>query len=110
MAYIDEDLWFINTRFSCLCSLDSAYSFVPYWHPPFVTAYDTGDRCHLNGLAVRDKPTFRTSNFNEDGTEIIGKTPCERATVIALQLNNLIAVTVRRQWVSAGWHPPESSF
>jgi uncharacterized protein (TIGR03032 family) len=55
MAYIDEDLWFINTRFSCLCSLDSAYSFVPHWHPPFVTAYDTNDRCHLNGLAVRDK-------------------------------------------------------
>ena len=43
--------------------------------------------------------------WSKDGTEIIGKTPCGRATVIALQLNNLIAVTVRKQWVSAGWHP-----
>ncbi|ACK70868.1 HNH endonuclease [Gloeothece citriformis PCC 7424] len=46
--------------------------------------------------------------WSEDGTEIIGKTACGRATVIALQLNNLIAVTVRTQWVSAGWHPPEN--
>ena len=44
--------------------------------------------------------------WSEDGTRILGKTPCGRATVLALQLNNLIAVMVRREWVSAGWHPP----
>ncbi|BAZ12013.1 HNH endonuclease [Calothrix sp. NIES-4071] len=33
-------------------------------------------------------------------------TACGRATVIALQLNNVYAVTVRQAWVSAGWHPP----
>jgi hypothetical protein len=44
--------------------------------------------------------------WSEDGTRILGRTPCGRATVIALQLNNLIAVTVRREWVAAGWHPP----
>jgi hypothetical protein len=31
-----------------------------------------------------------------------------RATVLALQLNNPYAVTVRQVWVSAGWHPPEN--
>ncbi|NEO27970.1 MAG: HNH endonuclease [Kamptonema sp. SIO4C4] len=45
--------------------------------------------------------------WSETGTEIIGLTPCGRATVIALQLNNKIAVTVRQQWVKAGWHPPQ---
>ena len=44
--------------------------------------------------------------WSDDGTRILGRTPCGRATVIALQLNNLIAVTVRREWVAAGWHPP----
>ncbi|TAG92830.1 MAG: HNH endonuclease [Oscillatoriales cyanobacterium] len=44
--------------------------------------------------------------WSEEGTEIRGVTDCGRATVTALQLNNNIAVTVRRQWVSAGWHPP----
>jgi hypothetical protein len=44
--------------------------------------------------------------WTEDGTKIQGRTPCGRATVLALQLNNIVAVTVRRYWVQAGWHPP----
>ncbi|MBD2358148.1 HNH endonuclease [Tolypothrix sp. FACHB-123] len=45
--------------------------------------------------------------WSEDGSQIIGHTACGRATVVALQLNNIIAVTVRQQWVMAGWHPPQ---
>lgn len=45
--------------------------------------------------------------WSEDGSQIKGLNPCGRATVIVLQLNNLIAVMVRREWVSAGWHPPK---
>ena len=45
--------------------------------------------------------------WSEDGTHIIGRTTCGRATIIALQLNNVIAVIVRREWAAAGWHPPE---
>lgn len=44
--------------------------------------------------------------WHSDGDQIIGLTPCGRATVIALQLNNVVAVMVRRAWVQAGWHPP----
>ncbi|MEO0852257.1 MAG: TIGR03032 family protein, partial [Cyanobacteria bacterium J06648_11] len=39
---------------SCLCTLDKQFSFVPRWRPPFISAYDLRDRCHLNGLAIRD--------------------------------------------------------
>lgn len=49
----------------------------------------------------------RHFRWNEDGTQIIGRTRTGRATVIALQLNNTIAVEVRRNWVTAGWHPPK---
>jgi hypothetical protein len=42
----------------------------------------------------------------EDGTRISGLTASGRATVLALQLNNPYAVTVRQSWISAGWHPP----
>lgn len=44
--------------------------------------------------------------WSADGTQIIGLTPHGRATVATLQLNNVIAVMVRREWVAAGWHPP----
>ena len=45
--------------------------------------------------------------WSEDGTEIQGLTPCGRATVTALKLNNPEIVVARRLWVSAGWWPPE---
>jgi hypothetical protein len=45
--------------------------------------------------------------WSEDGTKVIGRTACGRATVGALRLNNAIAVMVRREWVAAGWHPPK---
>ena len=44
--------------------------------------------------------------WSEDGVEIVGLTACGRATVAALRLNSDLAVTVRRNWLRAGWHPP----
>jgi len=54
IAWGADDLWIVNTRFSCLCTLDRDNSFVPRWRPPFVTALSSDDRCHLNGLALVD--------------------------------------------------------
>jgi uncharacterized protein (TIGR03032 family) len=51
LAWAGDELWIVNTRFSCLCTLDPDYSFVPRWQPPFITALAAEDRCHLNGLA-----------------------------------------------------------
>jgi len=48
----------------------------------------------------------RHFRWSEDGVFIVGLTMSGRATVMALNLNNLVAVTVRRNWISAGWHPP----
>ncbi len=46
-------------------------------------------------------------SWSEDGTHILGKTPIGRVTVLALHLNNPIAVTVRQAWIAGGWSPPE---
>jgi uncharacterized protein (TIGR03032 family) len=57
----EPDLWIVNTLFSCLAGLAAGYSFEPRWRPPFVTALAAQDRCHLNGLAMRDgSPSFVT--------------------------------------------------
>jgi len=47
--------------------------------------------------------------WNQEGTEVIGKTDCGRVTVEALSLNNKLAVIVRKNWIQAGWHPPVES-
>src|SRR4051794_26942673 len=62
LAWAGEELWVVNTRFSCLCTLHPDYSFVPRWRPPFVTAFTADDRCHLNGLAiVAGRPRYVTA-------------------------------------------------
>ncbi|MDP3856770.1 MAG: TIGR03032 family protein [Stagnimonas sp.] len=61
LALTNDDLWVVNTRFSCLAGLSSHYSFEPRWRPPFVTECVPEDRCHLNGLAMVDgKPGYVT--------------------------------------------------
>ena len=46
--------------------------------------------------------------WSDDGARIIGLTPTGRATVVAINLNNIISVMVRRNWIKANLHPPEN--
>jgi uncharacterized protein (TIGR03032 family) len=56
------ELWFVNTRFSCLCTRSPIHSFVPRWRPPFISALAPEDRCHLNGLCLAEgRPAFVTA-------------------------------------------------
>ena len=54
MAWVEDELWFVNTSFSCLAVRSEVNSFEPRWRPPFITELVPGDYCHLNGLTVRD--------------------------------------------------------
>jgi len=64
----------------------------------------TGRRVRL--FNPRKQAWHRHFFWSEDGTQVTGRTACGRATVVALNLNNEIALVVRRNWVTAGWHPP----
>ena len=67
MDWAGDELWLVNTRFSCLCTLDRDYSFVPRWRPSFISGYAADDRCHLNGLEVVDgKPKYVTALGTSD--------------------------------------------
>lgn len=58
----DNELWIVNTRFCCLCTLDRDHSFYPRWRPPFLSGLAPEDRCHLNGLAMVDgRPKYVTA-------------------------------------------------
>ncbi len=58
----DGELWIVNTRFCCLSTFDEVSNFLPRWKPHFISELHPEDRCHLNGLAMRDgKPTYVTA-------------------------------------------------
>ncbi len=52
MAFAGQDLWAVNTNYSCICRIDAFHSFVPIWTPPFISKVVPGDRCHLNGMTL----------------------------------------------------------
>ncbi|MDB6171286.1 MAG: Ribosomal protein acetylase RimI and related acetyltransferase [Chthoniobacteraceae bacterium] len=58
---------FINTLFSCLAAPSETHSFRPIWKPPFISRLAAEDRCHLNGVAMRDNtPAFATAVSTTD--------------------------------------------
>jgi uncharacterized protein (TIGR03032 family) len=61
MEYIEDELYFINTKFSCLCIKKLGDNFIPIWKPPFISTLQPVDKCHLNGFCSRDgKPRYVT--------------------------------------------------
>lgn len=50
----DGRLIFVNTLFGCLATLSETHSFKPLWQPSFLSKLAAEDRCHLNGLAMKE--------------------------------------------------------
>ncbi|MGK7873845.1 MAG: TIGR03032 family protein [Xenococcaceae cyanobacterium] len=91
MAWAEEELWLVNTRFSCLCTLDNAYSFVPRWRPPFITGLAIEDRCHLNGLSVvGDRPKYVTALGNTNTPQGWRENKAKGGILMEIENNEII--------------------
>lgn len=70
LGWSDDTLWAVNTRYSCLGTLEPGQPFTPRWTPPFITALAAEDRCHLNGMAMTENgPGYVTMLGDSDGAE-----------------------------------------
>lgn len=88
----DGRVIFVNTRFSCLATLDPRQSFRPIWQPWFVSGLYPEDRCHLNGLAMVDGvPRYVTAVSRADEMEGWRATPGEGGVLIDVQEDRVIA-------------------
>ncbi len=64
------ELCVVNTLFSCLCTVQGPFNFIPRRKPGFVTDLLPQDRCPLNGVAVAGgKPRFVTALAESDCTQ-----------------------------------------
>jgi uncharacterized protein (TIGR03032 family) len=64
----NNTLYAINTLFSCIVRIDEEYNFTPIWQPSFIDKIAPEDRCHLNGMAMKNgKPKYATA-FNNGNT------------------------------------------
>ncbi len=70
VAITSRGILAVNTKFSCICLIGESYSFVPIWTPPFISALEPDDRCHLNGFACEgEEPTWATALGSTDTQE-----------------------------------------
>lgn len=62
LSWTSDGLVGVNTQFSCLSSISDTYNFEPLWSPSFISDLIPEDRCHLNGMAIKNgKPLYATA-------------------------------------------------
>ncbi|MFZ6010122.1 MAG: TIGR03032 family protein, partial [Bacteroidota bacterium] len=87
-----DTLWAINTRFSCLATVDHEYSFKPQWKPFFIEKLTPDDHCHLNGVAFDNgRPRFVTALGKTDTAEGWRENKATGGIVIDVARNSVIA-------------------
>lgn len=63
----DGRVIFTNTLFNCIATTDDIHNFIAIWRPPWISKLAPEDRCHLNGLAMRDgRPRYATAVSRSD--------------------------------------------
>lgn len=92
LAFGGDELWVVNTLFSCLCTLHPDYSFVPRWQPPFISALAAEDRCHLNGMAMVDgRPKYVTAMAQTDSAGGWRPNKVETGCIIDVSTSKVVA-------------------
>lgn len=88
----DGELFFISARFSCLATTSDRYHFAPLWMPRFISRLAAEDRCHLNGLAMRDgKPRYVTACAQTDIVDGWREHRRDGGVVIDIDSNEILA-------------------
>ncbi|MFT5589709.1 MAG: hypothetical protein ACI9ZF_001887 [Bradyrhizobium sp.] len=85
-------LIFVNTLFGCLANLSETHSFKPLWQPPFLSKLAAEDRCHLNGLAMKDgHPAYVTAVSQSDVVDGWRDHRVNGGVVVDVQSNAIVA-------------------
>ncbi|MCC5639944.1 TIGR03032 family protein [Nostoc sp. CHAB 5844] len=86
-----ENLIFVNTLFSCLATVSPTHSFIPLWQPPFISKLAAEDRCHMNGLALRDgQPRYISVVSQSDAAEGWREKRADGGCVIDVESNEIV--------------------
>ncbi|MEO1374142.1 MAG: TIGR03032 family protein [Cyanobacteria bacterium J06635_10] len=83
---------FVSTLLNCLATVSQKNSCTPLWKPPFISKVINEDRCHLNGLAMRDgKPAYVTACSQSDVVDGWREKRRDGGCVIDVEKNQVVA-------------------
>tara|TARA_R110002072_G_scaffold301227_1_gene480576 strand:+ start:2940 stop:4040 length:1101 start_codon:yes stop_codon:yes gene_type:complete len=88
----NEDIYAVNTLFSCITKINSDFNFSTFWKPNFIDQIVSEDRCHLNGMAMQNgipkyATAFNQGNSQQSWRENVTKT----GVIIDIETNRVIA-------------------
>lgn len=93
-----------NTLYSCVVALSQSESFTVIWKPPCISELAPEDRCHLNGLAIRDGKVRYATTFSESNTKQGWREDRSKNGIIwDIQLNKKVATGLTMPH-SPRWH------
>lgn len=82
---------FANTMFSCLAANAVDASFAPIWKPEFISELFPEDRCHLNGIALREGvPRYVTMCGTDDTESAWRNNRLSGGVVMDVQTNEIV--------------------
>ena len=91
IAWGNDGLWAVNSNFSCLAQIKGGSSFIPRWKPDFISELVPEDRCHLNGMALRDGEPAYVTCFNDSNTAKQWRyNVADRGLLIDIQQNQVL--------------------
>ncbi len=91
IAWGNGGLWVVNSTFSCLATLSTGCSFVARWRPPFISSLAPEDRCHLNGMAMKDgRPRYVTTFNMHDSRDSWVESDRSEGTLIDVATNEIL--------------------
>ena len=95
---------FVNTKYSCLCEFSLVHSFKPVWKPSFISRLAPEDRCHLNGLAMRDgEPRYVTAVCKSDVVDGWRDRRADGGVIIDIETDEIVATGLSMPH-SPRWH------
>lgn len=88
----NNEIYAVNTSFSCIAKINQNYSFTPYWKPKFISKLASEDRCHLNGMALQNGlPKFATAFNQGDSPQSWRDTVTTSGVLIDVETDEIIA-------------------
>ena len=87
----NNELFAVNTSFSCIIKIDDNYSYIPIWKPPFISNLASEDRCHLNGMAmVNGQPKYVTAFSTGDSPQSWRETVTTSGIIMDAEQNEIV--------------------
>jgi uncharacterized protein (TIGR03032 family) len=86
-----EGIWAINSFFYCICLVIGNHNFIPEWKPKFISDLVSEDRCHLNGLVLKDGyPRYATALGTGDTRQSWRETIVDGGVLIDIKTDEII--------------------